>query len=311
MYGGAGDDRFAVDQYAGEIVIENPGEGIDVVYASIDYAVVGAIEQLILQDGTAARDGSGTPGDNSNNVIIGNSAANTLHGYEGNDILVGGGGDDSLLGDDGDDAMDGQAGIDNMFGGLGDDRFVISQLSDTAVERPGEGIDTVYAEIDYTLSGNLEQLILREGFGGLNGSGDGGDNSIFGNNAANRIIGNGGSDRLEGAGGNDVIIGSAGRDTLNGGQGDDTLVGGDGTNADEGDWFAFVVGDGRDIIADFSRAQEDKLIIQSALAANFQQLISLGSTVGGNAVFNFAGNQSITINGVAHQSLTANDVIFL
>ena len=90
--------------------------------------------------------------------------------------------------------MDGQGGTDQMIGGIGNDSYVINAISDVAAENANEGIDTVYAEIDYTLSGNLEQLILREGTAAVNGAGDNGDNVIIGNSAANLIYGNDGAD---------------------------------------------------------------------------------------------------------------------
>ena len=158
MYGGAGNDRYVVDTYAGEAVAEFLDEGTDVVYAMIDYTVGPNIEQIILVEGSAAINAGGGA---DANVIIGNSAANVIYAYGGDDVIAGGAGDDSLLGMDGNDAIDGQGGNDQMIGGLGNDSFVINSISDVAAEFTDEGIDTVYAEIDYTLGGNIEQLILR------------------------------------------------------------------------------------------------------------------------------------------------------
>ncbi len=303
MYGGIGDDRFVVDTYAGEAVVEFANEGTDVVYATIDYTVGANIEQIIMVEGSAAVNAGG--GD-TDNVIIGNSAANVIYAYGGNDVLSGGDGADSLLGMDGDDAIDGQGGNDQMIGGIGNDSYVINSISDVAAENAGEGIDTVYAEIDYTLSGNLEQLILREGTAAVNGAGDNGDNVIVGNSAANTIYGNDGADTLYGFGGIDVLVGGAGADIIDSGTGNDNISG----NADA-DLFKFAAGDGLDVVNDFSHAQGDRLVISSALVADFAAFQAAGSTVSGNAVFTFGGGtQTITLAGVTHTSLGAGDVVF-
>ena len=305
MYGGIGDDRFVVDTYAGEAVVENAGEGTDVVYATIDYTVGLNIEQIIMVEGSAAVNAGG--GD-TDNVIIGNSAANVIYAYGGNDVLSGGDGDDSLLGMDGNDAIDGQGGNDQMIGGLGDDSFVINSISDAAAEFNGtaEGIDTVYAHIDYTLGGSIEQLILVEGTAAVAGAGDANNNVIIGNSAVNTIYGNDGADTLYGFANNDVLVGGDGADILDSGTGDDNLSG----NADA-DLFKFAVGDGLDVINDFSAAQVDRLVISSALAADFAAFQAAGTTVSGNAVYTFGGGtQTITLTGVNHASFVAADVVF-
>ena len=303
MHGGSGDDRFVVDTYAGEAVVELLGEGTDTVYAYIDYTLGLNIEQIILVEGSAAVNaGGGEDG----NVIIGNSAANTIYGYGGNDVISGGGGADSLLGMDGNDAIDGQGGNDQMIGGLGDDLFVIDSISDVAAEFFGEGIDTVYADIDYTLGGNIEQLILREGSAAVNGAGDADNNVIIGNSAVNTIYGNDGADTLYGFANNDVLVGGNGQDIIDSGAGNDNLSG----NADA-DQFKFAAGDGLDIVTDFSGAQGDQLVISTALAANFAAFVAAGTTVNGNAVYTFGGGaQTITLAGVTHTSLVAADVLF-
>ena len=159
---------------------------------------------------------------------------------------------------DGNDAIDGQGGNDQMIGGLGDDSFVINSISDAAAEFNGtaEGIDTVYAHIDYTLGGSIEQLILVEGTAAANGGGDGNDNVMIGNSAINTIYGNDGADTLYGFANNDVLVGGNGADILDSGTGNDNLSG----NADA-DLFKFAVGDGLDVINDFSAAQVDRLVI--------------------------------------------------
>jgi Ca2+-binding RTX toxin-like protein len=304
MIGGLGDDRYVVNSATGESVVENLNEGTDVVYAEIDYTVGLNIEQIILVEGSAARNAGGGE---DNNVIVGNSAANVIYGYGGNDVITGGGGNDSLVGGAGNDALDGEGGNDTMIGGLGDDQFVIDSISDAAVEAAGEGNDTVYARLDYTLGGNIEQLILVEGLAARNGAGDNGGNVIIGNSAGNLIYGNGGDDTLYGFGGSDNLQGGNGNDILDGGTGSDILNGG--ANADK---FKFIVGDGTDTVQDFTRSQGDQILLSTSLAASFNTLVANNaSVIGGNVVLTFGGGQTVTLVGVTSvASLQSTDFVF-
>ena len=112
-----------------------------------------------------------------------------------------------------------------MMGGLGDDTYVVGDVRDVVLERPGEGNDTVLASIDYVLTSDVENLTLT-GTLALSGTGNGLDNVITGSGAANRLDGGAGNDRLNGGAGNDTLIGGAGLDTfilLRGG-GIDTVI---------------------------------------------------------------------------------------
>ncbi len=110
LYGGKGNDIFYVDN-ASDVVVENAGEGTDVVYASVSLTLRANVEQLILT-GTNALTGKGNE---LANTISGNSGANPLFGLAGDDRLYGGGGADFIQGG---------AGRDRMNGGPGGDRFV-------------------------------------------------------------------------------------------------------------------------------------------------------------------------------------------
>ena len=50
MIGGAGNDTYFVDN-AGDVVIENAGQGNDAVFASVNYALTANVETLVLQGG--------------------------------------------------------------------------------------------------------------------------------------------------------------------------------------------------------------------------------------------------------------------
>ena len=207
MIGGLGNDLYIVAE-AGDVTIENAGEGTDSVQAYITHALSANIENLTLM-GTGALNGTGNGLDN---VLTGNSAANTLNGLDGDDLL------------------NGLSGNDTMIGGLGNDLYIVAEAGDVTIENAGEGTDSVQAYIAHTLSANIENLTLM-GTGALNGTGNGLDNILIGNDAANTLIGGDGDDTLSGAGGSDVLSGGIGNDTyiLRRGDSSDTITESDAT----------------------------------------------------------------------------------
>ena len=184
MYGGAGNDRYFVDN-AGDVVVENSGEGIDSVIASAHYALTANVENLTLQ------------GD----------AATALQGY-GNELA------NILTGSDGVNLLNGRGGADIMVGGLGNDVYYVDDPGDRVIENPGEGTDAIFSTVSRVLEPNVETLVLQ-------GTDDlFGDGNLF----ANKLYGNDGNNMLNGQSGNDMLNGGAGRDTLIGGVGNDTFV---------------------------------------------------------------------------------------
>ncbi len=71
------------------------------------------------------------------------------------------------------------------------------------VENANEGNDSVFASVNFTLSANVENLILQ-GSADLQG---------FGNGGANVLYGNTGNNLLDGGAGIDLMVGGAGNDT--------------------------------------------------------------------------------------------------
>ncbi|MHA7066931.1 calcium-binding protein, partial [Azospirillum argentinense] len=67
---------------------------------------------------------------------------------------------DLLVGGEGDDTLDGGAGADTLIGGTGNDVYRVDNAGDVVVELAGEGADTVYSSINYTLGDNVEALVL-------------------------------------------------------------------------------------------------------------------------------------------------------
>jgi trimeric autotransporter adhesin len=201
MRGGAGNDVYMVDD-GGDGVVENPGEGTDAVFSTVHYVLPAEVETLVLQ-GSADLQG------------YGNNLANSLYGNTGNNLL------------------DGRAGPDAMYGGAGNDTYFVDDAGDMIVENPGEGTDAVFATVSYTLSANVETLVLQ-GAGNLSGTGS---------SQANSIYGNAGDNMLDGGANADLLVGNAGNDTFvfHMGQGNgDTVVDFAGNGAAAGDALHFV-----------------------------------------------------------------------
>ena len=96
-----------------------------------------------------------------------------------------------------------------MSGGTGDDLYTVCNINDIVTENSGEGTDTIFAEVSYTASDNVENLYLY-GSSNINATG---------NTLDNNLRGNSGNNTLEGESGDDILRGGAGNDTLNGGSG--------------------------------------------------------------------------------------------
>ncbi|WP_269141006.1 calcium-binding protein [Steroidobacter gossypii] len=180
MAGADGDDLYLVDS-TGDAIVEAEGEGVDSVRSSVSYTLSANVENLTLVGFAAAT----AIGNALDNVLIGNDSDNQLRGDAGNDVLDGGGGRDTFA------------------GGLGDDIYIVNLTTETITEAVDEGIDLVQSSATFTLSENIENLVLT-GSGAINGTGNALENLITGN-AANNV--------LNGGAGNDVMRGGAGNDT--------------------------------------------------------------------------------------------------
>ena len=209
MVGGAGNDIYFVDN-AGDSVFENAGEGTDAVFSMAHFRLSENVETLVLQ-GSADLQG------------YGNSDANKIYGNTGSNLL------------------NGEGGADIMLGGAGNDVYFVDNIGDRVIENLNDGTDAVFSTIDYTLTANVETLVLQ-GSDNLSGTGNASSNSIHGN---------AGDNQLNGGAGADVLIGNAGDDTFvfNAGQADgDTIIDFAGNGASAGDTLSFVgfgtVGDG-------------------------------------------------------------------
>lgn len=256
LTGGNGDDTYQVN-VGGDRVLEQANGGVDTVIATINYTLGNHVENLILTE-TSNRTGTGNL---LNNHLTGNAGSNRLSGL---------GGSDTLVGEDGNDTLEGGVGADSMNGGNGNDTYMVDELGDLVFEFANQGRDTVISAIDYTLTNNLEVLVL-----------EGGAISGTGNNLSNLITGNQLNNLLSGLAGNDTLEGGDGADTLNGGTGSDRMRGGAGNDV------YFVDANG-DVVIEFEGEGVDTMVstITRALAEHVENL-----QLNGTAALSGTGNQ--------------------
>ena len=232
-------------------------------------------------------------GGNGWDVLDGGGENDTLDGGDGNDSLYGGSGVDTLFGGNGQDTLDGGSGADTMTGGAGDDTYYVDNIGDVVVEAKDAGLDEVRSSISYTLTSSVEDLVLEETGGAINGTGNGLDNVIQGNSSDNTLSGGAGHDTLKGGGGADILLGGAGNDSLSSGDADpsaDFLIGGTGNDR-------YYVRNVNDFVLENSNEGIDIVTsgIDYTLGNNVEILdLSLGTAASGtgNALDNIiAGNE--------------------
>jgi len=230
--------------------------------AGLDGAVVAAItftgqnEKLDVVNGNELRVSASTSVTGKIAVIKALGLEGLTLGYGGSTAikLIGAAGADTLKGGSGNDTLDGRGGADVMSGGKGNDSYVVDNTGDRVVEQTSGGTDTIKAAVTYTLSANVENLVLT-GSSAIKGTGNELGNALTGNDKANTLLGLAGDDTLSGGGGDDTLSGGAGRDTQTGGSGRDL--------------FVFKPGDlgktlsGADRITDFSHAAGDRIDLRA------------------------------------------------
>jgi Ca2+-binding RTX toxin-like protein len=163
-----------------------------------------------------------------------------------------------------------------MVGGSGNDTYSDDTPSDVVTENPGEGTDTVFSSVSYTLTANVEVLTLS-GAAAINGTGNGDANLITGNSASNV---------LSGQAGNDTLVSGGGLDSMTGGPGADHFVFGDATLSGG-------------TINDFSHVQGDIIdltgVDANSTAAGDQAFVFIGTA----AFDNVAGELRYVLNGTS------------
>lgn len=234
-------------------------------------------------------DSNDTSDDDGRNDTIGGHhhgghGSDHLFGSSGDDVIYGGGAivspndlADSILGGRGADYILGNAGDDTIFGGSGG--------SDTI-----DGNDTVYGGVgsDYILGNSGDDKLY------------GGGGNSDPNDTADTLYGGLGNDYILGNGGDDLIFGQTGNDTMHGGAGNDI--------------YAFTAGSGVDTILHFTGAgAAGGDIIQIASGINGTNITTTDLALaaitysGGNAILNLGSGNSVTIIGLAENSLISSD----
>lgn len=252
LRGGTGDDVYIVNAATGKVIVELAGEGIDEVQATVTHTLAAEVDNLDLL-GTANLNGTGNAlvnvitGTSGNNTLNGLAGADTLTGNGGIDVfIVDDAGDvvngtgvilssvtrdlnvntlgvDNLTltgtaaidgtGNANANTLTGNSAVNTLDGQDGDDVFVIDA---TDIVDGGAGSDTVVvgftASTGYANWTGIENITLT-GTALLNATGDGGDNTLTGNNAKNTLDGGLGNDTYVVTAG-DVIIDAGGTDTV-------------------------------------------------------------------------------------------------
>lgn len=205
--GGAGVDTYVLETAFDPATISWSGSRF-VIDGVFGRDTLSGIELVEFADATyALAFGSGTTTDGDahaltrgvvNDLIVGNSYSETIHGFAGTDRLYGNRGDDKIFGGAGIDLLNGGAGNDRLFGGDDYDLLI-----------GGTGRD-----------------FLNGGAAGDRLRGSAGHDTLLGALGNDTLLGEGGNDLLKGQKGNDVLTGGSGRDTFyfRKGDGRDTIT---------------------------------------------------------------------------------------
>ncbi|MBL8712789.1 MAG: hypothetical protein JNM12_07800 [Alphaproteobacteria bacterium] len=160
MFAGVGNDVYYVDN-ALDTVTEAAFEGTDSIYSSVSYNMLVSAPgeiEYLYLIGSAV---TGI-GNDVSNTLVGNSLVNTL------------------------------------AGGLGGDAYIVDNMADLIIENTGEGADTIFSSVTYTLATagatyEIESLTLI-GKDNINGTGNADDNTLTGNIGINTLRGGLGND---------------------------------------------------------------------------------------------------------------------
>ena len=302
MNGGKGADTYIVDEL-GDTVTESftnaQGGGIDLVKSSVSFTLDVNLDNLTLLTAsidplTLALNNIDATGNELNNIIIGNG---------GNNILTGNAGNDTLTGNAGEDYLDGGAGVDTMIGGTGNDTYIVDNINDVVIETalPTEDhlvlFDTIRSSVSYTLSNNVEYLVLT-GNDNINGTANAaGGSYITGNNANNIFRGGAGGSTFIGLGGDDTYITTLG-----------TAVYYDGINPNK--TIAYI----KDNIGEAASGGIDTLILNGSIAIAERTLISLNfygyptNSPAGYLIYNNYNTQNIENLDISRTGLSKVDL---
>ncbi|WP_208347950.1 calcium-binding protein [Pseudaestuariivita rosea] len=268
----------------------------------------------VLADTAGADSLWGNTGNDSIYAGIGNDV---LGGGDGNDLLFAGGGNDTVWGGTGDDAIYGLDGDDSMFGGDGADQLWGGNGNDTIFGQAGnDRLDGGVGHDSISAGGGDDHVFGGAGNDTLSGfdgndvlhGGDGAD-GLWGENGNDSLYAGAGNDALGGGAGNDLMFGGSGQDILYDAGGSDTMYGG----ADE-DSFIFTQAPQNDVIGDFELGLDSLTLRQDFWAGTLtasQVIEQFASVVGNDVVFDFGGDQVITLRGLGSTNGLADDLVLV
>jgi Ca2+-binding RTX toxin-like protein len=230
-------------------------------------------------------------GDDGDNAVVLNDAANAYAGLGGNDTIESLNGNDTLLGGEGNDRLVGGGNADQLFGEAGAD----------------------------TLLGGTNPDLLSGGSGDDSAVGSSGGDTIYGGEGEDTLSGDSGADRLFGGSSADSLEGGTEADTLVGGYGADTLLGGDGS-----DDFVYLAGsDSGDRIIGFEVGLDDIVLTGlgvTAYDATFGSAFAAANTAssyvsGGDRIVivdldGNTANAELVITLAGNPALSASDFVF-
>jgi len=281
MVGGRHNDIYYVDS-AGDVVVEQPGEGTDEIRTGLSAYSLAALPNVENLTGLS---GAGQS-------LTGNGLANVIAGGSGGDTL------------------DGGAGADQLTGGAGNDVYLVDDAGDAVIELAGGGSDEIRTALaSYSLVGldNIENLT------GLGGVGQ----TLTGNGANNVIDGGGGSDILRGGAGNDSLkVSGIGQSSAEGGANFDTLIVNYGDaagnitmgfpNADPNGGYVGSLGNGGDRRVDYSSVDNFNITTGSGNDTIWGGVnANTASLGGGDDVFIGMGGFDTADGGAGEDGVTA------
>jgi Ca2+-binding RTX toxin-like protein len=248
-------------------VIDPSGAGLPALFSAgadfVDFSTIvfGAWLPASIYQGLGGNDEVYLPTDAAAAIAAGYDVTQAFDAGDGADVVIGGSLSDTIRGGASADILNGGAGADRLDGGTGNDLYYADDPLDIIFEKPGEGLDTVVATVDFRLKSNVETLVLA-GTADITGSGNDEANVINGNAGANKLMGYGGADTLTGGDGIDTLDGGTGADLMIGGLGDDRYA-----VDDVGDVVVEALNGGYDLIQTY---------FSTAMPANIERLSLMG-----------------------------------
>lgn len=156
-------------------------------------------------------------GEDGDDRLTGNSAANDLNGEAGNDIIRGNGGADALNGGDGNDYLFADH-LDTLSGGEGYDRVIASASS------LGLTLDMGASTVEFVRATKYTDVIdASTALVGVYIDSAQGHDTLTGSAQNDRFFAGSGNDVVNAGAGDDIIDGHTGEDTLSGGDGNDVF----------------------------------------------------------------------------------------